>query len=169
MSRLIAVTAAIAAFALPATAIAADTNEWQSAKTLENDDVVLIASGTEQEHGVFFNCADGNLTAGLTTVPGDILEMMAQETSRSKSHDIAMTIGDSEPFKAGWTYFPSLKVAIAHKELTAKKLYNAAIKGETVTWKMPARPEISVTMPEANEAFKAFANDCPVTNPNKQS
>ncbi|MEQ8559585.1 MAG: hypothetical protein RIB03_14815 [Henriciella sp.] len=167
MSRLIA--AAIAAFALPATAIAAETNEWHSAKTLENGDVVLIASSSEQEHGVFFNCADENLTAGLTTVPGDILEMIAQDTSRSKSRRITMTIGADEAFKADWTYFPSIKVAVTDKELTAKKLYNAAIKGETVTWKMSARPEISVTMPKANEAFKAFANDCPVTDPNKQS
>lgn len=169
MSRIITAAIAITAIAFPASATAASADAWRAASTNAEGETVMIASGSESEHGSFFSCANETLGVGVATEPGDIVEMLSRETSRSNDREISARVGDGEEFISRWTYLPSLKVAVAADELTAKKLYNAAVKGETVSWKMPGRDALEIQFPEMNDAFKAFANDCVVTNPSKKS
>lgn len=169
MSRAITTAIAAAAIVFPAGATAANADAWRAASTTAEGETIMIASGSDASHGSFFSCANDTLGVGVGTAPGDIVEMLSRETSRSNDREVSAKVGDGEEFIARWTYLPSLKVAVAADELTAKKLYNAAVKGESVTWKMPGREALEVQFPEMNDTFKAFANDCVVTNPSKKS
>lgn len=48
----------------------------------------------------------------------------------------------------------------------AKKAFNAAILGETITIRIQGGTYITYTLPPINDAFRQFTNACGVTNPN---
>lgn len=165
MKKALYIPALIAAFAAQASASAASDNPWRVGMETESGEVVSIVSGTSDTNGIYFNCNGGSLQVGLGVVPGDIEEMLATRSTRRRSHSVNTTIGSAEPVFSDWTYYPSLKVAVGKDTIIAKKFYNAAVKGEQVTWKMPWKDEVVLSFPPINEAFTSFANDCPVTNP----
>ena len=167
MTRIVSFAAAVLVCGLSAAANETQGNEWRTATTSDDGDVVMIVSGSENERGTFFSCAGDKLSVGVATEAGNIVEMLSKQTSRSNDREISLSIGDGEPHQSRWTYLPSIKIAVANDELTAKKLYNSAIKGDAVSWKMPGRQAMDVSFPSLNETFTSFANDCSVTKPAK--
>lgn len=146
---------------------ASDGDTWRVAKTSDDGQVITVVSGTETQAGTYFSCAGGELKFGIGLNGGDLAETLASETTRASRREADTVIGDGESFESDWTYLPSLGLAIARDELTAKKFYNAAVRKDSVLWKLDRKPEMELSFPALNDAFKGFANDCSVTNPNK--
>jgi hypothetical protein len=47
----------------------------------------------------------------------------------------------------------------------ARKVFNAAIRGEQIKLKISGKVRIDTTLPTLNEAFRTFAKNCPATQP----
>lgn len=158
---------AIAAFlasSIVSTAHAGSEGAWKIASSTEDQVVRSIAYGNGDSNGVLLSCVEGQLHAVVGMEAGDIIEMIGQQTSRQRTNDLVLTIGDDE-YRSAWTYLPSIKVALSREPVAAKKIYNAAVRGETVSFELAAKDPVTVEFPAMNDAFKRFANDCTVTNP----
>ncbi len=156
-----------AAFSLaPASiALASDADIWTSANTYEDGGVQSITSGSAAARGAYFACIDDQLRVAVGVEPGNVGTMLERTSSRTRTYEIKTTIGDGETFESKWAYKPSLKVAIAQDSVTPRKLYNAAVRGDTISMKLPGKSQFDITLPAVNADFTSFANNCGVTNP----
>ena len=165
------ISASIAALAALAISVpvanAADSSDWRISSSDENGDVISIASGDETTHGALFSCANDRLVVAVGVEAGDVKEMIATPTRRTRDRDVETSIGDQDSFRSRWTYLPANKVAVAEDAVTARKFYNAAIRGDDVIMNISGKGEVSVRLPSINDAFSSFAKDCSVTNPDK--
>ncbi|WP_147372800.1 hypothetical protein [Henriciella mobilis] len=168
MKKFIVATVVAGSMGSLAFASASDMDTWRVASTSDEGTVLTVVSGTDTKAGTFFSCTNGTLKFGVGLEGGDLAETLATDTHRQSRRQAETTIGDGETFESDWTYLPSMKVAIARNEVTAKKFYNAAVRKDTVSWKLDRKSEIELSFPELNDAFKSFANDCSVTNPDAQ-
>lgn len=147
---------------------AAEANQWQVMTSKDDGTVITITTGTDDENGAYMSCASDRLVVGVGVVPGSVKTLIESSSSeRTRSQGAVTTFGD-DATDTDWIYFPGRKVALVRDFLTARKFYNAAVLGEALTWKTAFKDEVQVQFPEVNDAFKAFANDCAVTNPDNQ-
>ena len=168
MKKFLVATVVTSSVGSLAYASASDANAWRVASSSDEGTVLTIVSGTDTQAGTFFSCTNGTLKFGVGLDGGDLAETLARDTKRQNRRGAETTIGDGEAFDSDWTYLPSIKVAVARDELTAKKFYNAAVRKDAVNWKLDRKSEMELSFPELNDAFKSFANDCAVTNPDAQ-
>ncbi|MGB3624862.1 MAG: hypothetical protein WA989_03480 [Henriciella sp.] len=153
---------------LSASASAIEANEWHVMSSTEDGAVVAISTGSDTENGAYISCAEDELVVGIGVVPGSVADLIRGSSStRKRTRNAVTTFGD-ETSDTDWVYYPGRKVAISDDVVTAKKIYNSAVKREDVAWKMDFKDEVVVNFPAINDTFKSFANDCPVTNPGNQ-
>ena len=164
----IALSSALLAGAAAGPANATEANQWQVMTSKEDGTVITITTGTDNENGAYISCASDRLVVGVGVVPGSVKSLIeASSSERTRSQGAVTTFGDDST-DVDWIYFPGRKVALVRDFLTARKFYNAAVLGETLTWKTAFKDEVRVEFPETNDVFKSFANDCAVTNPDNQ-
>ena len=155
--------AAFTALAVAFPAQAADYS-WQVRSQTDDGKVLSIVAENESNTGVMLNCTSDRLTAGVGIEPGLISDRLDKFTSRTKRKKATMTIGEGNPKREVWTYLPAMKVAISRQGTTGRRLFNAAVRGDTVNWSLDGKGSATFTLPEQNEAFKKFAKSCSVTN-----
>ena len=110
------------------------------------------------------SCTTDKLVAGVGVGPGLIAERLDQRTKRIKRKRGTTTIGDREPLREPWAYLPSTQIAISRAGVTGKRLFNAAVRGDTVSVKVDGTDTATFTFPAQNDVFKAFAKSCSVTS-----
>ena len=125
--------------------------------------VVYTADATMP--GAMFTCSEAaGLGVALATRPLDFLEAIEGGTNRARSRTVRTTIGDREPITDRWTMLPVYGTVEPRKASTRRALYNAVVRGQSVTLEIDARPDTTITFPEINSSFVEFASTCPVTS-----
>ncbi len=157
------IAAAFTSLAIAVPAQAANYS-WEVRAKTDDGKVMSIIAESETQTGIMLSCTTDKLVAGVSLIPGLVSDRLDQTTKRSKRKKATMTIGDKEPNRDVWTYLPTTKVAVSRRGTTGRKFFNAAVRGDTVNWKLDGRGETTFTFPEQNDAFKSFARSCPVTN-----
>jgi len=155
--------AACTALAVAFPAQAADYS-WQVRSQTDDGKVLSIIAEAESKTGVMLSCKSDKLTAGVSLEPGLVSDRLDTFTKRTKRKKATMTIGDADPNRDVWTYLPATKIAISRQGKTGRRFFNAAVRGDTVNWSLDGRGSTTFTLPEQNDAFKAFAKSCSVTN-----
>ena len=159
----IALTAALASLAIAVPAQAA-AYSWEVRNQTEDGRVTSIVAESEDKTGVMLSCTTDKLVAGVGVGPGLIAERLDQRTKRIKRKRGTTTIGDREPLREPWAYLPSTQIAISRAGVTGKRLFNAAVRGDTVSVKVDGTDTATFTFPAQNDVFKAFAKSCSATS-----
>lgn len=149
------------------TALAAESSaedNWRVHAATDEGVPVTIVSGTDSTIGALITCKGGILNAAVGMEAGDMAEAVSIDTERSKRRTAWLTVADDEPYKARWNYMPRARIAVTTEGTSARKLYNAAIRSDTVTWNASFTDPLTLQMPPMNDVFKGFAANCSVTN-----
>ena len=144
------------------------TDGWTIIQSNEAGETTAIAAHFADAPGLFATCQKNSLVMGISTEAVDMATTLKETTKRSRVYNASLKINGSDETSKPWTYLPSLKIAYPGDAVTSKRLYNAAVRGDVATVKLTGKPEIDYAYPPVNDAFKAFANDCSVTNPSKE-
>jgi len=154
---------AVAGTSAAAAADPVTVNEWRVVKTSETGTPISIVSGSDEEAGVMVSCRDDKLVAAVGFGAGDIAKRLQSDTNRLKSRAGQLTIGDRDEERARWIYYPQYQLAQTVKSVTAKKIYNAAIRGDAISLNLQRKGITTIQLPAMNDNFKAFAKACTVT------
>ena len=155
--------AAIASVSLAMPAYASD-HAWQVRSQTDDGKVISIIAESETDTGLMLSCKNDRLVAGVSLVTGLVSDRLDTFTKRAKRKKATTQIGDRDARRDVWTYLPATKVAVSRQGSTGRRFFNAAVRGDTVSWKMDGKDATTFTFPAQNEAFKSFAKSCSVTN-----
>ena len=126
--------------------------------------VESIHSGNPTTSGnVVFTCLAGSLTVSFASEPVDFQAILTQKKvakGRVKPKRLDFKIAGEDQQFVDWVYIPKLGIYRARKKLTAAKLYNAAVRGDSVEVKTRGKTYQSLNFPPVDTAFKNFGTDC---------
>lgn len=124
----------------------------------------IFSGDTNMSGSVIFTCVGGALTAGFAPDPIDFVSIIRQAKvakGRFKRKRLDFKInGEEEEDRVDWVYIPKLNLYRARKKLTAAKLYNAAVRGDSVDVKARGKEYVSLQLPPVDTAFRNFGSDC---------
>lgn len=129
----------------------------------------LVYTGDASQPGALFTCSERfGLSVALTTKPVDFEEAFAIQDRRARWRSVTHSLDGSEAETGRWAHLPRVGTIEPKDKSLRRKLYNAVLRGQTVTLKMSGRPEWSVSFPKPDAAFRKFALGCPITNPDTE-
>ena len=148
------------AMAAPA---AADSQGWRFASVEDvggaGDGVGLYTTDASKP-GVAFRCLKGEMFVYVAEEPRN-MEDVYDARGKMKSFDATIETGDRDPLTSRVIFVNNLKSNAITDQKTARSLYNAAVRGDTVTLQRDGRDSVTVDLPTADaEAFNAFAEAC---------
>jgi len=163
MSRKIAIMALAAAFVPVGASLAATgPNGWTRAD-LPNGQIVYSTS--EGGSGLAFGCtADGKLSAFVNIDGADMVAKLTSGTPATRSKPGKLTVDGGEAARTNWTYMPDLKVMSPKKPQITRRLYNAAVTGDTVQLELRYMDDVSIAPPAIDSEFTAFSSSCKETS-----
>ncbi|RKQ69284.1 hypothetical protein DES40_2083 [Litorimonas taeanensis] len=122
----------------------------------------LFTNYPEKKGNVAFSCLTSTLTANIGLVPVDF-EAYFREFPRSRRGKVKLPYLyiNGEKVKSGqWIYAPNLKIYMPRKKHVVGKLYNAAIRGDSVTLSTNDKDHIPLILPKPNANFANFGAGC---------
>lgn len=116
----------------------------------------------EQPGNVAFTCINELLTVSVAYKPLDLKDFIKNHrTSRRWKTRMAEVTIDGELQKMNsWTYLPKYGVAISRKRSDGAKLYNAAIRGQSVIFDFDFKKPVELILPKPNMDFAEFGGPC---------
>ena len=123
---------------------------------------VIYTNATEQSGNVAFVCLRNTLTANVALGPTNYGEVIEEwiHTRRARTWKPSLTINGEEIKSSMWTYVPKLKLVVPRKKVVAKKLYNAAIRGDEVVFDTDHMKPLTLILPKPNATFADFGAAC---------
>ena len=107
-------------------------------------------------------CFGGIPQAVVATTNDPIRPSLMEALKKTKGRYIHPTvkINDDEISESRWTYRPKAKLAIPHDANVTRKIYNAAIRGDTVSIDISGKGSFSLILPKPNVNFADFGAEC---------
>jgi len=121
-----------------------------------------LYTATSDNSALAFVCSDGKLTSAIAVDSNDganILKNMLQ-SKRNKTVRVTLSVNGQEVNTSNWIYSSSRKIFIPRKRIVTVKIYNAAVKGDTVSFKRQRKDAVDLTLPETNANFVNFGGAC---------
>lgn len=164
-------------------AIASDTkvNNWQYHEYAIQFSGNLVKKEAKKKsfaaETIFTNLPDTQGNIAITCVNSLMTVMVAYEAidmddfvrnNRTSKHwrtrKIAMKIDGKQQRLHNWTYLPKLGVLLPQKKSDRSKIYNAAIRGQTITVGADFKKSITLNLPKPNTYFAQFGSACGLGN-----
>ncbi len=134
-------------------ATAAQAGEWATKSEGETSTLLYAEGGS-----IAFRC-NGEKLVAMVAFSGAVADQAEVETGRMKSVGATLSV-DGEAKEARMIYLPRADLIFATKS-DARKLFNAAIRGDAIAVDAGRRGSISFTPPAAEAAaFNAFKTAC---------
>ena len=126
------------------------------------DAEAIYTTETEKAGNVAFICVNGTFVSNVALTPQDFKLVISEwlSSTRVKIRQPTVLINGESIRPTRWTYSPTLQFLLPRKTLTTKKLYNAAIRGDTVQIKMDGKDPLTLVLPKPNVAFADFGAAC---------
>lgn len=144
-----------------ATAHAADSlevsGEWS---ILEASNGKAIYSTETGAPALILGCNDAGKISATFSLDGDVADKLASRSVRSRRVDATLTVDGKEPATSKWAYLPTRNMASPVENKYARRLYNAAVTGKTVTLDLGRRGTYEYAPPKINSDFETFASGC---------
>ena len=111
---------------------------------------------------VAFTCINELLTVSVAYKPIDMKDFIKNHrTSRRwKTRRAEIEIDGKLQKMNDWTYLPKYGIVISRKRSDGAKIYNAAIRGQTVTMDFDFKKPIELILPKPNIDFAEFGGPC---------
>ncbi len=123
---------------------------------------ILYTTAFDAPGNVAIHCVNGVMTASVGMEPVDFSEILSDwlSSQRSKSRMPTMKINGERIDAGTWRYVQRFKLLHPGRPHISKKLYNAAIRGETVTLSLDFGNEVTLVLPKPNRDFAHFGAGC---------
>lgn len=121
-----------------------------------------IHAATSETSSVALFCTNGELKSAIS-IGSKNSENVIQNvmgTKRRKTVNVDMFVNGEKVNTSRWIYSPKPKVFVPKSSLIAVKLYNAAVKGDPVSFKQRGRDRIDLEIPAPNSNFAKFGSNC---------
>ncbi|MFN4185362.1 MAG: hypothetical protein ACK4M6_11290 [Hyphomonas sp.] len=154
---------AVTSFLMAGTAHAmpASVSGWMAWEGQNEAAPRVIYTDASDQAGSMLACSEkGEMFAMLTLEPSSIPQIMKRNAPYARGSDSTVTVGEGEPTTARFRYTPARKTIESADHSVAAKVFNSAVKGETLTIKTQREGTIETTLPAPDAAFKAFAKTC---------
>ncbi len=156
--------ASLAGLGLALSAHAADTN-WQLSQPVEEGAKSFLFAEDAGGPSVALYCSDQMGLQAAVHLNGTDLENSAiQSNSKLRNRNVALSTDSMAEKDADWAYVRQAKVLISTKGWQAKRMFNAAIKGEPVQMDIQRVGAYTLTLPPVDDTFKTFAKSCAATS-----
>lgn len=145
-----------AAHAMPASA-----SGWMAWQGQNEAAPRVIYTDTDDQPGSMLACSEkGEMFAMLTLEPASIPQIMKRNARYARNSNSTVTVGEGEPTSAKFRYAPARKTIESAEHTVAAKIFNSAVKGETLTIKTEREGTLETNLPAPDATFKAFAKTC---------
>lgn len=148
-----------AAFA--ATAHAADSaqesSDWTVLKETNGKVIYSTESGTP---ALVIGCNDAGKISATLALDGDVEAKLSSRSVRTRRVNGTLTVDGKEPATSKWAFLPTRNMASPVENKFARRLYNAAVTGKSVTLDLGRRGSYEYSPPKLNADFQAFAASC---------
>lgn len=119
----------------------------------------LIAAG-ETGETMGFRCDDGALLVAFALEPTDLMRAFT-EAGPQKSVEVTLAVNEAAPQAENWLYLRRHGVVASADAKTARRLYNAAVRGEPISVDADKRGGGVYRLPAADAAaFGDFMTTC---------
>lgn len=126
---------------------------------------MVFTSSTEQL-GIVFTCSERHgLGASVGLQPMDFSKIFETSSGRARRRTVEARFDGGEADNSTWIQLPSLGTIEPRESRMRRKIYNAVLKGETLSLNLDARDPVTITFPPVDESFTRWALECPATKP----
>ncbi|MEL6365799.1 MAG: hypothetical protein AAFR11_13270 [Pseudomonadota bacterium] len=106
-----------------------------------------------------FRCQGGSEMVAAIALDGDVLSALSVDTRRVKELSADVVVGENA-YEERLAYLPNAKLVFATRGM-AKKMFNAAIRGDAISVDVGRRGAAEIAPPAADAAsFNAFKDAC---------
>jgi hypothetical protein len=113
------------------------------------------------QQSVILSCPNGEYRAIFSVEPFDFATLDSVGVRRQqRSHKVSFRVNGEETERSNWDYFSSLKLATPRNDKIARQTFNAVVRQDAISYKMPGKDEVAVTLPPADGEFAEFARRC---------
>jgi len=126
----------------------------------------IFTDQSDMPGNVAMTCINEVFTVAVAYKPLDLKDFIVNHrTSRRwRTRKVEMTIEGELQKMNEWTYLPKFGVAIPRKKSDRAKVYNAAIRGQSILLNMDFRESIKLILPKPNTEFAEFGGACGMGN-----
>jgi len=147
----LAATAALPAFAY----------DWKAWEGQDKASPRAIYSDAGDQQSALLTCGpNGLLSVMITVKPASLPEQLAKNAPYSRAEKASLMVGQGDAVETTVRFIPAIDVIEARSHSVAAKVFNAAVTGEQLKVSVGRIGDITTTLPEPNDAFKAFARTC---------
>ena len=128
---------------------------------------------SEDDYGLIFHCAGGEMDAGLGVKPGNIMKTITKQkvdsdgTQRVKdrlratSRTGKLQIGDREQIRSRWILYAVEGYASPRQLKTSRQIFNGVVRNDTMNFSIGRFKDITIKPPKpAPELFNEFTSQC---------
>jgi len=121
-----------------------------------------IHSSATDKNGAAFVCNGKKLSLIVAMKPQNISTLFnGQKKGRAMNRSLSLFINNELVDKSTWILRPGKDLASAKNQKVIRKIYNAAIRGDTVSvQRKSSAPKIEISLPKVNDAFADFGGPC---------
>lgn len=126
---------------------------------------VMITDNTPRAGNVVFACINNTFAITTSTEPVDFKAFMKENRKGRKKQIIGpkVFIAGKQIKTRGWIHVKDTKVMLAGGESTRRKIYNAAIRGDSVRIEFK-KFDFNLNLPKPNADFAEFGGACGLGN-----
>lgn len=167
-------------------AVAPTSNQWVSRRTIktygkgfsdkrrankEYGETLFTSSTTDP--GLYFSCLDKKFRVGLVFEAQSMSDAFREveisgvsgngkfvPTLKSLAHVSAQFEGQGDVRLGEWLYFEDNSAALSRDNKAAKKIYNAVVRGQSMTVTIRGRHKATLSVPKISSTFANFGAEC---------
>lgn len=156
--RLVGTTIALSALSLGASATADSWKIWQGQ---DQEAPRLIYSEGSAPGNTLIGCgSDGRMIAAFSEAEGDMPAIMGKNAPYKRGERVTIAIDGDEVANEKLKYSPANGVLQPKGHKIATKLFNATVKGETVTAQRKGAEALTLNLPKVDGVFAALSKTC---------
>ena len=139
----------------------ASATGWKVWKGLDEASPRAVLTDTDDRAGAVLVCdKSGKLSAILSLKVGSISDQLDMHATYKRGETATISTGQADPVETTVRYSPANKVVEIGAHTPAARIYNSVIRGEAVTVAVDHAEDVTTTLPEPDDIFKAFAKTC---------
>jgi hypothetical protein len=151
-----------AAFTGPAFAAdeAPTTTQWS---LLEGSNGQAVYSTESGAPALVLGCNEAGKISATFSLDGDVMSKLETRSKRTSVINGSLAVEEGDPDQAKWVFLKKRNMASPIEGRFARRIYNAAVTGKSVTVDLGRQGSYEYDPPKLNGEFKAFADGCSAT------
>ena len=150
-----AAAATLSVFALPAAAAT-----WQPYDEAQPSPTAIYSTDVGAGNVLLACGKGGKISVIIATTRTPIMDLLTRNAPYSRGETVNIQFGDKPAEESEMRFIPAAELLESRAYSIGAKLFNAAIRQESVSIAVPKGDQLTFTLPEPDATFKAFANRC---------